>query len=588
MRDWKRTHSCGELRQSDVGKQVTLMGWVARVRDLGGITFVDLRDREGITQILVRPDAGPHVVEAAKRVGSEWVVAASGTVVERETANPDLPTGKIEVNASRFQVLSESKVPPFLPSDEGVSEENRLRYRYLDLRRPSLLRNLAIRSRLAMATRRYLDSQGFYEIETPILTKSTPEGARDYLVPSRVNKGSFYALPQSPQLFKQLLMISGVERYFQIPRCFRDEDLRADRQPEFTQVDIEMSFVDQDDVFELVEGLFASMLKVIDVELETPFPRMTFDEAMNRFGSDKPDLRFGVEIADVSEVFDGSGYGIFERVVSQGGAVRSIAASGCAGYSRKDIDGLEELAKSEGAAGLAWARWIDVGSQSPLAKHIGESRLEEAFKRAGGRPGDLLLIVAGDPTKTSVILGTLRLALARREGWAKEGDWRFLWVTDFPLFEYSETEKRWTSMHHPFTSPHPDDLQRLESDPGTVRALAYDVVANGNEVAGGSIRIHRADIQARIFKVLQLTEEEAREKFGFFLDALQYGTPPHGGIALGFDRAAMLAAGGKSLRDVIAFPKTTSALDLMTGSPSRVTEKQLGELGLRLASKAEE
>jgi aspartyl-tRNA synthetase len=587
MKDWKRTHSCGELRESDVGKQVTLMGWVARVRDLGGITFLDLRDRAGITQILVRVDAGTDVVEAAKGVGSEWVVATRGTVVERETANPDLPTGEIEVNASGFQVLSESKVPPFLPADEGVSEETRLRYRYLDLRRPILLKSLAIRSRLAMATRKYMDSRGFYEIETPILTKSTPEGARDYLVPSRVNNGAFYALPQSPQLFKQLLMISGVERYFQIPRCFRDEDLRADRQPEFTQVDIEMSFVDQDDVFEVVEGLFAAMLEVIDVEIQTPFPRMKFDEAMDRFGSDKPDLRFGVEIADVSELFTGSGYGVFERVVSEGGAVRSIAASGCAGYSRKDIDGLEKLAKAEGAKGLAWARWTDSGIQSPLAKHVGESRLEEVFRRAGGSPGDLLLIVAAFPRKASVVLGALRLELARRESWAKEGDWRFVWVTDFPLLEYSETEKRWTSMHHPFTSPNPEDIDRLESDPGSVRAVAYDVVANGHEVGGGSIRIHRADIQSRIFKVLQLTEEEAREKFGFFLDALQYGTPPHGGIALGFDRIAMLAAGGKSLRDVIAFPKTTSALDLMTGSPSRVTGEQLDELGLRLAKKAE-
>jgi aspartyl-tRNA synthetase len=457
----------------------------------------------------------------------------------------------------------------------------------LDLRRPALLRNLAIRSRLAIATRRYLDSQGFYEIETPILTKSTPEGARDYLVPSRVNKGSFYALPQSPQLFKQLLMISGVDRYFQIPRCFRDEDLRADRQPEFTQVDIEMSFVDQDDVFGLIEGLFAEMMKVIDVEVRTPFPRMKFDEAMDRYGSDKPDLRFDVEIVDVTSVFTGSGYGVFERVHSEGGAVRSIAAPECARYSRKDIDGLERLAKAEGAAGLVWARWTDSGIQSPLVKHVGESRLEEAFKQAGGGSGDLLLMVAAEARTASVALGALRLELARREGWVKEGDWRFLWVTDFPLFEYSETEDRWTSMHHPFTSPNPEDLDRLESDPGSVRALAYDVVANGHELGGGSIRIHRANLQSRIFKALQLTEEEAREKFGFFLDALQYGTPPHGGIALGFDRIAMVAAGGTSLRDVIAFPKTTSAFDLMTGSPSRVTEEQLDELGLRLVPKVE-
>jgi aspartyl-tRNA synthetase len=512
------------------------------------------------------------------------VVAARGNVVQRETGNPDLPTGEIEIDASDFRILAESKVPPFVPDDKGVTEEVRLRYRYLDLRRPALLRNLAVRSRLGLATRRHLDAQGFYEIETPILTKSTPEGARDYLVPSRVHKGSFYALPQSPQLFKQLLMISGVDRYFQIPRCFRDEDLRAERQPEFTQVDIEMSFVEQDDVFQLVEGLFVAMLNEIDIDVPVPFLRLKYDEAMDRYGCDKPDLRFGAVIADVSDVWAGSGYGVFERIMAEGGAVRAIAAAGCARYSRKDIDSLEKLAKAEGAAGLAWARWADDGLKSPLVKHVGEARLQDVFKKAGGVSGDLLLMVAGEPRKASIILGALRLELARREGWIKERDWRFLWVTDFPLFEFSESENRWTSVHHPFTSPHPDDLDRLESDPGSVRALAYDVVANGHEVGGGSIRIHRPDVQSRIFKALQLTEEQAREKFGFFLDALQYGTPPHGGIALGFDRIAMLAAGGKSLRDVIAFPKTTSALDLMTGSPSPVAEEQLDELGIRVAA----
>jgi aspartyl-tRNA synthetase len=556
------------------------MGWVSRIRDLGGLTFIDLRDREGITQILVRPDAGADIVECAKNVGAEWVVAARGTVVKRETSNPDLPTGDIEVEAKDFKVLSESMVPPFLPEDEKVSEELRLRYRYLDIRRPSLQRNLAIRSRLAIATRSYLDQKGFYEIETPILTKSTPEGARDYLVPSRVNKGKFYALPQSPQLFKQLLMISGIDRYFQIPRCFRDEDLRADRQPEFTQVDIEMSFIEQEDVFELIEGLFASILKIVDVDVETPFPRFEFNEAMDRYGSDKPDLRFGVEIVDVSHAFRGSGYGIFESVIEGGGAVRAIAAPGCSKYSRKDIEGLENLAKSNGAKGLGWARWSDEGIQSPLVKHAGEDRIKEAFEKAGGKGGDLLLLVASASQKASVVLGSLRLELARRESWIKEGVGGFCWVTDFPLFEFSETEKRWTSMHHPFTSPHPDDLERLESDPGSVRALAYDVVASGCELGGGSIRIHRSDVQARIFRALHLADDEAREKFGFFLDALQYGTPPHGGIALGFDRIAMIAAGGTSLRDVIAFPKTTSALDLMTGSPSEVVQEQLDELGL--------
>ncbi len=500
MTSWKRTHSCGALRDSDIGIEVTLMGWVSRVRDLGGITFVDLRDREGITQILIRPEAGSEIVDTAKRVGNEWVVAARGKVTARETANPDIPTGGIEVNAVDLRVLSEAKVPPFLPDDDRVTEEIRLRYRYLDLRRPERQRNLAVRSRLALAARQYLDSRGFYEIETPILTKSTPEGARDYLVPSRVNKGSFYALPQSPQLFKQLLMISGIDRYFQIPRCFRDEDLRADRQPEFTQVDIEMSFVDQDDVFELVEGLFAAMLKVIDVEIETPFPRMKYDEAMDRFGIDKPDLRFGVEIHDLSDLFKESGYGVFERAAREGQAVRALSAPGCARYSRKDIEGLEKLAKSHGALGLAWARWNDEGMKSPLAKHVGEPRLQKAYEICGGGTGDLLLMIAAEPRRASVILGALRLELARREAWACEGDWRFCWVTDFPLFEFSETEGRWMSMHHPFTSPHPEDLDRLETDPGSVRALAYDVVANGNEVGGGSIRIHRSDVQSRIFK----------------------------------------------------------------------------------------
>lgn len=586
MRSWKRTHSCGDLRDSDVGKSVTLMGWVSGVRDLGGITFIDLRDREGITQILVRPEAGAAAVEAAKMVGSEWIVAARGTVVQRETANPELPTGGIEVNATDVQVLSEARVPPFLPGEEGkASEELRLRYRYLDLRRPRLQRNLAIRSRLALATRRYLDRRGFYEIETPILTKSTPEGARDYLVPSRVNKGNFYALPQSPQLFKQLLMVSGIERYFQIPRCFRDEDLRADRQPEFTQIDIEMSFIEQEDVFELIEGLFAEMLKEIDVEISGPFPRYTFDQVMDRYGSDKPDLRFGAEVVDISELFEGSGYGVFERVLVDGGAVRAVAARGCSRYSRRQIEDLEHLAQKGGVAGLAWARWTDDGIQSGLLKHVGEERVRKAFERAGGRTGDLLLMVASEPRKASIVLGGLRLELARKEGWMKGEQWRFCWVTDFPLFEYSETEGRWVSMHHPFTSPHPEDLARLEAEPGSVRALAYDLVADGHELGGGSIRIHRSDLQSRIFKALQLTDEEAREKFGFFLEALQYGTPPHGGIALGLDRIAMLASGGTSLRDVIAFPKTTSAMDLMTGSPSRVTGEQLEELGLSLTGR---
>jgi aspartyl-tRNA synthetase len=583
MSNWKRTHSCGSLGASDAGEAVILMGWVKGVRDLGGITFIDLRDRRGLTQIVVAPDARQEVSGAAKEVGSEWVIAVRGRVARRDkaTINPNLPTGEIEVVAEDLRVLSESKTPPFLPDDDlNVGEELRLRHRYLDLRRPLLLRNLATRSRLALSARSYLDQQDFYEIETPYLTKSTPEGARDYLVPSRTQKGSFYALPQSPQLFKQILMVAGFDRYFQIARCFRDEDLRADRQPEFTQIDIEMSFVEQDDVFEVVEGLFVHMLGAVGIAVSAPFPRLTWAEAMDRYGSDKPDLRYGLEITDVSKVFSGSGYGVFEKAIEQGGAVRAMVAPSCAGYSRKDIDGLEKLAKSQGAAGLGWARWADSELSSPMSKHVGEARLKEAFQQAKGGPGDLLLLVAGEPRQASGVLGALRVEVARREQLAKPGTWQLAWITEFPLFERDESSKQWTSSHHPFTSPHPDDMDRLESDPGSVRSLAYDVVACGYELASGSIRIHRADVQSRIFRALKIGDEEAQAKFGFFLEALQYGAPPHGGIALGFDRIAMVAAGGSSLRDVIAFPKTTSALDLMAGSPSPVTDEQLRELGL--------
>ena len=585
MTSWKRTHTCGALRASDSGSEVVLKGWVSGVRDLGGITFIDLRDREGVTQVLVRPEASKEASELAKRVGSEWVIAARGNVVLRgkESVNPNLATGEIEVATSELRVLSESKTPPFLPDEEAnVGEELRLRYRFLDLRRPSLFRNIATRSRMALATRRYLEKEGFLEIETPFLTKSTPEGARDYLVPSRTQKGSFYALPQSPQLFKQILMVAGFDRYFQIARCFRDEDLRADRQPEFTQIDIEMSFVEEDDVFEVVEGMFVSILREVGIEASAPFPRLTWAEAMDRYGIDKPDLRFGVEIADVSKVFSGSGYKVFEGVLSGGGAVRAIAAPGCAGYSRKGIDGLEKIAKAQGAAGMGWARWTDTELSSPLAKHVGEDRLKEAFTQAKGGPGDLLLLIAGEPRAASVVLGALRLEVGKREDLAKTSSWGLCWITEFPLFEWDETRKEWGSSHHPFTSPHPDDLDRLESDPGSVRSLAYDIVGCGYELGSGSIRIHRADVQSRIFRALKIREEEAQMKFGFFLDALQYGAPPHGGIAIGFDRLAMVAVGGTSLRDVIAFPKTTSAFDLMTGSPSGVTEEQLRELGLAL------
>ncbi|HLE69567.1 MAG TPA: aspartate--tRNA ligase [Vicinamibacteria bacterium] len=584
---WKRTHSCGALASKDVGAPVTLMGWVDTVRDLGGITFIDLRDREGITQILVPTEAGRDVVDLAKGLGAEWVVAVRGEVLRRapSTVNPGIATGEIEVRADEIRVLSESKTPPFeLTEQTRASEDLRLRYRYLDIRRGEVRRRLEIRSRLTFAVRRYLMEQGFHEIETPYLTKSTPEGARDYLVPSRVHKGSFYALPQSPQLFKQLLMIAGMERYFQIVRCFRDEDLRADRQPEFTQIDIEMSFVDREDVFALAEGMFVAVLGAVEIEVKTPFPRMTYDEAMSRYGSDKPDLRFGLEIADISDVVRGSGYGIFEKTLEAGGAVKAIAAPGLASASRKEIDDLEAQAKALGAAGLGWAQLKDGELKSPLLRHLGEDRLKKAFERASGGPGDLLLVVASAGVVASTVLGALRLSIARKEGLIpKSRDFALVWVTDFPYFEYSETEGRWNAIHHPFTSPFEEDLWKLETDQGSVRALAYDLVANGFELGGGSIRIHRNDVQAKVFRALGMTDEEARDKFGFFLEALQYGAPPHGGIAFGVDRIAMLAAGGQSLRDVIAFPKTTSAYDLMTGSPSPVSNAQLEELGIRIA-----
>ncbi len=589
MSAWKRSHDCGALASKDVGARATLMGWVATVRDLGGITFIDLRDREGITQILVPTEAGSEVVDLAKRLGTEWVVAVRGEVLRRapSTVNPSIATGEIELRADEIRVLSESKTPPFELTDQTrASEDLRLRYRYLDIRRAEVRRRLEIRSRLTFAVRRYLMEKGFHEIETPYLTKSTPEGARDYLVPSRVHKGAFYALPQSPQLFKQLLMIAGMERYFQIVRCFRDEDLRADRQPEFTQIDIEMSFVDREDVFSLVEGMFVEMLRAVDIEVRAPFRRMTYDEAMSRYGTDKPDLRFGLEIVDISDVVRGSGYGIFEKTLEAGGAVKAIAVPGLASTSRKEIDELEAQAKALGAAGLGWAQLREGELKSPLARHLGEDRLKKAFELASGVPGALLLIVAGGGVLASTVLGALRLAIARKEGLIPEGrDFALAWVTDFPYFEYSESDGRWGAMHHPFTSPFEEDLGRLETDQGSIRSLAYDLVANGFELGGGSIRIHRNDVQEKVFRALGLTDEEAREKFGFFLEALQYGAPPHGGIAFGVDRIAMLAAGGQSLRDVIAFPKTTSAYDLMTGSPSAVSDAQLEELGIRVTEK---
>ncbi len=580
------THHCGALGLEDAGGSVVLMGWVERIRDLGGLLFLDLRDYRGATQIVVRPGSGPAAV--AKRLGTWWVIAVEGGVLAREaaTVNPAIDTGSIEVEAERIHILSEARTPPFAPTDSGgVAEELRLRYRYLDLRNPRLQRNLRIRGRLAAEIRGHLDGHGFLEVETPFLTRSTPEGARDYLVPSRVHRGRFYALPQSPQLFKQLLMIGGTDRYYQIVRCFRDEDLRADRQPEFTQVDVEMSFADPDQVIEVTEGLFRRALGAVGIEVRPPFPRLTYREAMDRYGVDRPDLRYGAEIRDLTDLARGTGHPLLDRVLAAGGSLRGIAAPGCAGFSRKRLDGLQAAAVAAGAGGLLWAAFRDGEVRSPLLKTLGADRLRALLEAAGGGPSDLLLMVAGEAKTACAALGALRRQLGASEGWTSPEQFAMAWVTEFPLFDHSEAEGRLTSVHHPFTSPHPEDVDRLATDPLSVRSLAYDVIANGHELGGGSIRIHNRAMQQRVFEALEIPPAEAAERFGFFLEALEYGTPPHGGIALGFDRIAMLASGSASLRDVIAFPKTTSATDLMTGSPAGVDSSQLDEVGVALANR---
>ena len=581
MIDTYRTHTCGDLRRDLVGQTVVLLGWIHRVRDLGGLIFFDLRDRHGLTQVIVR--AGSALSDVAARLRPEFVVAVRGEVEARsaETVNPKLATGEVEVVASALEILNEAKTPPFpINEDAPVSEETRLRFRYLDLRRPAVQRNLILRHRVTLAARRYFDEQGFVEIETPILTRSTPEGARDYLVPSRVHPGEFFALPQSPQIFKQILMIAGMDRYVQIVRCFRDEDLRADRQPEFTQIDVEISFATEALVFEIVEGAVKTMFAEGGVVVATPFPRLTFDEAMLKYGSDKPDLRPGMEIADVSDQFRESPFSVFRDAIAQGGAVRGFVARGAASYSRKDLDGLTEQARQLGASGLIWVRRASGALQSSALKAAGDAPLATAFDAAGGKEGDLLLLAAGPAAVIAPVLGQLRLTVARRQQLLSPADFRFVWVTDFPLFEWSAGEQRWDPMHHPFTSPRLDDIPLLTSDPGQARARAYDLALNGSEIAGGSIRIHRADVQRQVFRLLGISDEQAKARFGFFLDALEYGTPPHGGIAFGVDRIVALLAGEASIREVIAFPKTAQAVDLMAGAPSPVDERQLRELGI--------
>jgi len=580
--DLTRTHTCGALRADDVGADVVLLGWVHRVRDLGGVTFIDVRDRAGVSQLVVRENDA--LMATAKRLRSEFVVGVTGIVQRRseETINPKLETGEVEVLVRDIRILNEAKTPPFqIAEDSPVSEDVRLRYRYLDLRRPRLQHNIGLRHRTTMAIRKYFDASGFWEIETPILTKSTPEGARDYLVPSRVHAGEFYALPQSPQIFKQILMIAGTDRYFQIVRCFRDEDLRADRQPEFTQVDVEMSFARPESIYALIEPLMQHVFQEIGRRVATPFRRVPYAEAIAKYGSDKPDLRAGLEIQELSDIFRDSEFRVFKSIVADGGVVRGLVLPGGNSYSRSQLDVLTDYAvKQLGFSGLIWAR----PGEPPICsvKAIGEGALRAAFERGRAGTGDLLLMAAGEAEATSKLLGQLRLYLAKKDNLLDPDAFEFLWVTDFPLLEYHEDDGRWYAMHHPFTSPHDDDLDKLESDPGAVRAKAYDLVLNGSEIGGGSIRIHDAALQARLFQRLGISDEEAKLRFGFFLEALEYGTPPHGGIALGLDRMVAILAGESSIREVMAFPKTAAAVDLMAGSPSTVDPKQLRELHLKI------
>jgi aspartyl-tRNA synthetase len=583
--DLTRTHTCGALRTNDVGADVVLLGWVHRVRDLGGLLFIDVRDRGGVTQVVFDKD-DEALMGKAKRLRSEYVVGVAGRLRRRspETVNARLPTGEVEVVVRHLVVLNEAKTPPFpIADDSPVSEDVRLKYRYLDLRRPGLQGNIVLRHKLTTAIRKYFDANGFLEIETPILTKSTPEGARDYLVPSRVHSGEFFALPQSPQIFKQILMIAGMDRYVQICKCFRDEDLRADRQPEFTQVDVEMSFARPETIFGMIEPLMRDIFAVVGREIETPFPRMSYSEAIATYGSDKPDLRCGMPIQDLHEFFRESGFRVFKEIVASGGTVRGFVVPNAGRYSRSEVDGIVDQAKAMGATGLVWARRADDGTvTSSIMKALGEESVRGLLDLAGVSQGGLLLIAAGEPDTTSKLLGQLRLMLAKKDGLLDGDRFIFTWVVDFPLLEWDAEERRYVSMHHPFTSPLDEDVGKLDAEPGTARAKAYDLVLNGSEIGGGSIRIHDAQTQRRIFSLLNISDEEARLRFGFFLEALEYGTPPHGGIALGLDRIAAILAGESSIREVIAFPKTAAAVDLMSDAPSAVDEKQLRELHLQI------
>ena len=577
-----RTHTCGALREEDAGKTVTLLGWVHRVRDLGGVVFFDIRDRFGITQVVLRE--GVDGATDWPRIRPEFVVAVEGRVEARaaDSVNPKLETGHIEVIGTNVEVLNEAKTPPFpINEDTQVLEETRLRYRYLDLRRPELQRNLILRHKVAIAARQYFDQEGFLEIETPILTRSTPEGARDYLVPSRVHPGEFFALPQSPQIFKQILMIAGMDRYFQICRCFRDEDLRADRQPEFTQIDVEMSFATEELIYGAVEGAVQAMWKAAGHEVQAPFVRISYDHAMLRYGSDKPDLRPGMEISDLGGALAGSPADFVREVDGDKVVARGFVVRGGGKYSDSERKELVEVAGRLFNGRLSWARLKEDGSVQTSAKPVGDEYVRKALDTAGGGQGDLLLFMIGDASVVVPTMGAVRLHVAKKENRLDPKDFRFVWVTEFPLLEWSADEKRWSPMHHPFTSPRPEDVPLLDSDPGKATARAYDLALNGSEIAGGSIRIHRPDVQRQIFRLLGISDDEAKARFGFFLDALEYGTPPHGGIAFGLDRILAILCGESSIREVIAFPKTAQAIDLMAGAPSGVDAKQLRELRIK-------